>query len=342
MDEQGTALSQRWRLDSLDRFLAETVELAHTLRPGIPNNFFNDAGLTYRGRLGDGPIDADLAGRADLLSYEAHSSVRQSSVSKALRAQGWPFEVGVTNTLPSHLAGGWIGWWVKPSALLSLETTIVAAHGGTPYVGMMVHPDGSLYSGELAALGETGAWLRARNDWLRGGEPVIDAAIVHQNHGLGLKSDTAVPYHPPEQPRPESLPDQPPRDFEPLPRPTLCNGLEISLRHHHIQYSVLHEDQPLNDIRLLVLQGDTVVDPLAQRIREWVGDGGSLIAEYHASMLGDGNTRQEDFALADVLGVHFDGYAGSWDANYLQLTDNRLSGGIPYVPLLVVGPGRCG
>jgi hypothetical protein len=338
LNEQGTALSFRWRLDSLDRFLSEAIELAHSLRPGIPVTF-NDAGLTYRGHLADGPIDVNLAGRTDLLSYEAHNSVRQSSISKALQAQGRPFEVGMPNTLPSQLAGSWIGWWVKPSAVLTLEATIVAAHGGTPYVGMMVHPDGSLFPGELETLGETGAWLRDRGPWLHGGQPVVDTAILHQNHGLGLKADTAVPYHPPEQPQPESLPEQPPRDFEPLPRPTLCNGMETALRHHHNQYAVIHEDQPLDRFRVLVLQGDTVVDPpLAGRIREWVGDGGCLIAEYHAGLLADGRARRDDFVLADVLGIHFDGYAGSWDANYLELTDRRLAGGIPRVPVMVVGP----
>ena len=54
-------------------------------RPGIPVTF-NDAGLTYRGHLSSGPIDLDLAARTDLLSHEAHDSVRQSSISKALRA----------------------------------------------------------------------------------------------------------------------------------------------------------------------------------------------------------------------------------------------------------------
>src|SRR5205807_761738 len=44
--EQGTAVSQRWRIASLDGFLADTRAMAHSLRPGLPVTF-NDAGLTY-------------------------------------------------------------------------------------------------------------------------------------------------------------------------------------------------------------------------------------------------------------------------------------------------------
>jgi hypothetical protein len=338
VDAANSATSHRWRVQCINRFLAEAVALARRLRPGIPVTF-NDAGIVYRGHLADGPIEPDVTRQVDLLSYEAHTSVRQSSVAKALRAQGRPFEVGITNTLPSHVAGSWIGWWVKPSALLSLETAIVAAHGGTPYVGAMVYPDGALVPAEMQVLGETGAWLEARREWLHGHAPVVDAAVLHQHYGLGLKRDTPMPYHPPEQPFPEPLPEQPRRPFEPLPRPTLCNGLEIVLRDHHVQYQILHEDQSLDGHRLLVFQGDTIVSPeLAERVRHFVHQGGALLVEYHGGLLGEGRVRRADFLFADVLGVRFAGYAGSWDANYLRLDDVRLRAGLPDFPLMVVGP----
>jgi hypothetical protein len=191
----------------------------------------------------------------------------------------------------------------------------------------------------MAVLGETGAWLEARRDWLRGHRPVVDAAILHQHYGLGLKRDTPMPYHPPEQPLPEPLPEQPRRAFEPLPRPTLCNGLEVVLRDHHVQYQILHEDQPLDGHRLLVLQGDTIVDAeLADRVRAFVNAGGALLVEYHGGVLDEGRARRADFVFADVLGVRFAGYAGGWDANYLRLDDDRLRVGLPDFPLMIVGP----
>src|SRR5207302_10755378 len=187
--------------------------------------------------------------------------------------------------------------------------------------------------------GEPGAWLSAQRNWLQDSRAVVDAAILNQNHGLGLKSEAPVPYHPPEQPRPQSLPEQPQTDFEPLSRPTLCNGLEVALTRHHVQYEIVHEDQPLDAYRLLVLQGDAVINAaVADRIRSWVANGGCLLAEYHAGLRDDGRRRRTDFTLAGVLGVRVDGYGGSWGVNYLQIVVEPLRAGLPRVPLMVVGP----
>jgi len=66
----------------------------------------------------------------------------------------------------------------------------------------------------------------------------------------------------------------------------------------------------LKEFRAIVLpQFARLDDEHAARLREYVRDGGRLIAFGRASMLDEAGARQPDYALADVLGAHYKGEA---------------------------------
>jgi hypothetical protein len=120
----------------------------------------------------------------------------------------------------------------------------------------------------------------------------------------------------------------------------IANGLWDALREQHVVVDFVHEHGELGEAgSVLVLGANTwLSDGLSARIREFVAGGGYLLAEGHAGLLDEVGGRRADFALADVFGVHFAGYAGAWDANYIGLDEPMLGDGLPELPLLVTGP----
>jgi hypothetical protein len=149
-------------------------------------------------------------------------------------------------------------------------------------------------------------------------------------------------FVPPERPEPEPrLPRDGAHHTAPVYDPDpIANGLLDALKEAHIPFDYVHEYRGLEGVSTLVLQGSArLSEAYCEAVRSFVRRGGTLVAEGHATLLDEDGSRREDFALADVLGVRFGGYAGAWDANYLQLDAPTLRAGIPDYPLLVTGQG---
>jgi type 1 glutamine amidotransferase len=71
-------------------------------------------------------------------------------------------------------------------------------------------------------------------------------------------------------------------------------------------YNLEHDD--LSDYAVLVLPDTGIIsDAAAKRLREFVENGGGLLAGARTSLCDRSGTEMADFALADLLGVHFKG-----------------------------------
>ena len=331
----GTRAAGEWKIDCLEEFLVDTRKLLARHRPEALLGF-NGAGPGFRRHPEAGAAGRRLLPHVDFLSEEGHNPLRQTSLAKYFRSRGARFEILTPNTLPTAVAGSWIGWVIKPSSLLTLEAATIAAHGGTCGVGLSVHPDGSLAAGELATVGETGRWLEARREHLRDQTAMAEVALLCQPFETGLYPDA---YRPPEAPPIPPLPQSGAREYQGPRRDAYGGGLEVALLEAHVQYTLADDDFDPTGYRVVVLPGDAHVDAaLAERLRAFVAAGGALLAEWHAGLLGPDRERLPDFVLGDVLGIRFEGYAGSWDANYLRVDAGPLAAGIPYYPLQIVGP----
>lgn len=327
----GTPAMGRWKIDCLEEHLTRVRRLVDRHRPGALLSF-NGAGPGYRRHPEAGLEARRLMKYVDFLSDEGHYPPRESSYARYLRSEGKPFEVLAGNGAGSE----WVNWAVKPSAVLSLEAAVICAHGGKLGTGISVLVSGALPEGEMAELGQTGAWLAARRVYLTGQTPLSEVAILCQPYRWNVYER---PYTPPETPPPAPLPEGGLRRFQPLATNVLTNGLEVALSEAHVQFDLIDEDHPLDGYRLLVLPSHSVVTAdLAARIGAFVAGGGALLAEGHAGLLDEDRNRREDFLLADVLGLHFDGYAGAWEGNYLALDDAGLAAGLPAGPVAVEGP----
>ena len=236
-----------------------------------------------------------------------------------MRAHHKPFEVLTSN----GIANEWVGWVTKPASLLSLEAAIVGSHGGAFGIGLSALPNGDLPTAELDVVADTSRFLAQRQHYFGPQTGVADVHFLIQPFRSHRE------YQPPEQPPPwPRLPRGGGHHVPPIDdREAIVNGLWDAAREAHFTTDLVHEhtllqtEQPLAGVPLLVLSATAQLStPLCDRIRDFVAAGGHLLAEGHASLLDETGQRRPDFALADVFGVHFRGYTGAWDANYLDLT----------------------
>ena len=67
-----------------------------------------------------------------------------------------------------------------------------------------------------------------------------------------------------------------------------------------------HFEEELAGFKVLVLANVALMsDAQAEAVRRFVRDGGGLIATHETSLFDEKGRRRADFALADVLGVHY-------------------------------------
>ncbi len=80
-----------------------------------------------------------------------------------------------------------------------------------------------------------------------------------------------------------------------------CGGVPmVSVERHDFH-------QKLAGYRVLALANEACLsDAQAQAVRRWVADGGGLVASGETSLYDEYGNRRSDFALADVLGVHYE------------------------------------
>ena len=89
-------------------------------------------------------------------------------------------------------------------------------------------------------------------------------------------------------------------------------GLERILTENHVQYNFIPDlDLKAEDLvglkALLMPNAACLSDEQIQLIRDFVANGGGLIAGFESSLYDENAKRRADFGLADVFGVHFTG-----------------------------------
>ena len=97
----------------------------------------------------------------------------------------------------------------------------------------------------------------------------------------------------------------------------------------HLPITVINEwnlnTEDLAGYRVLVLANTAVIsDEQAEAIRNFVRNGGGLVATVDASLFDELGNPRSDFALADVFGVHYGGVISSKSAGSEQLDINFL------------------
>ena len=99
-------------------------------------------------------------------------------------------------------------------------------------------------------------------------------------------------------------------------------GTERVLNERHIPYNFVlggegFSQASLMDIKTLILPNAAILTENEQNvIRNYVSNGGGLVATFESSLYEEDGTRRKDYALSDVLGVHYVGETKSTENDH--------------------------
>ena len=102
------------------------------------------------------------------------------------------------------------------------------------------------------------------------------------------------------------------------------------LHEEHYQYGFISDHQltmeKLNQFNVLIMPNVVgLKEQDATLIRNWVNEGGKLIATFATSLFDENGERREDFLLADLFGCHFTGNAANTEVDCYQQIVKRTS-----------------
>ncbi len=284
--------------DTLVDYVKDLRKIAAELQP--------DLTLTYNGSqtvpMGAPASAISLTARMDFLSTEGHSFPAMDSEAAPASFLRRPMETG------DLLSGSWFAppppTGPERARRAVAEAAVAWCQGANVYLALSPTHEGT-FGPEAAALKACGDWLRPRQKLLAESTPWPDVGIV-----LGAPA-----------------PDMPgfPGLAELWGSPVkgelgawgeaqrLCRRLTDRGYSAQVLYALgdlAAWPEKLSEFGGLVLPERACLDAdhLA-KVREYVRGGGRLLAFGHASLLDDHGKPAADFALADVLGLHYVGPA---------------------------------
>lgn len=203
--------------------------------------------------------------------------------------------------------------------------------GVWPWWGMAHGSDRSLAEEQptyrWAPLKRANQAVAAREEWF-GGDEVIFAGVVVGEHTRDFY----------DRRRDGS------RDYERYSATIF--GTHAMLSEEQILHSILYEDHleqdDLSEYAALILPNTACLsDRACDRVREFVAEGGLLVAGFESTLFDEHGAQREDFALADVLGAHWQetvGRDGSDARRGLLVADEELTSGIAHIS---IGAAHC-
>jgi hypothetical protein len=292
-------------VETKHQFLADIKRSVRAIQPNMSFTF-NGAGMADR----RSPQQADQVDRlADYFSMEGHQWINIDRGARAGHAMNRPFEVGILFNS---------SWYVPtaeqapPPAMSADETVVSAATAwiqGADVYGAMTPGHGGVYdpNGDLKMLRAAGDWLKENRGGLIGSNPYADIGIITGNPSPEL---LAVPeaadlwaWGPKWSGGPDSLNEETRPgyvlDFALRKAGYFTESVGTAFPSHKIN---------LSGYRMLVLPENALLDGgLAGEIRQYVRDGGTLLAFGHAALLDEMARPRNNFVLNDVFGADFAG-----------------------------------
>jgi hypothetical protein len=199
---------------------------------------------------------------------------------------------------------------MKSEAELRCEAATTLANGGAAFFIDAINPDGTLEPAVYERLGNVTASLTLYIQKLKELQPVITATtgiyLSMVSHIDAKLNGTSI----------KLLVDNP-WQYSTTPPVEELMGVSTLLAQTHRPYRVVRDDADLTGLRELIINDARFMSvDEADRIRNFVHDGGTLVATGLTSIYDVDGTPTKDFLLADVLGVSYTGQL-SKRVNYL-------------------------
>lgn len=209
---------------------------------------------------------------------------------------------------------GWGDYSLRDEAAFQHEAATLLASGGRPYLSDDNYPSGNPDRAVYEVYGKVNRQTEAMEPFVKGSRPVKDVAVLLSADSMWSK-----------------LPLIPPRDWLGEPASPGVAGAHQALVEDHVQFSILNSEvliESLSEYRALILPEQIVLsEKEAEAIRQFVRNGGGLVATFDTGIRDARNQVRADFALADVLGVRFVGQSDVRRAFLRKGMDVQVRGG---------------
>jgi hypothetical protein len=217
----------------------------------------------------------------------------------------------------------WVDYELRETEALVQESAILLAACGRTYPAYNPYPSGNPVPALMDAFGVVNTRTRELEPWVEGCRPVKDVAVLHGADSVWSKA-----------------PITPHASWTPSEAYHSVAGAHKALIEGHVQTLIPNGAvclETLPEYGALVLAAQTILsDRETETIREFVRDGGALIATGDTGTRDTDNQLLSDFALADVLGVRHLESVESANA-YLRVASRNEELGIPAMDIPVDG-----
>ena len=329
----------RWQQKMLYDYLNESRELVHAIKPDAAYivNFYgtpyalSSQGLSFKHlKLSDNGSSEGYSEWQGLLFPSFAARYMRSGV------DGRPFEI---------LTGRFVNTWdftVRPKAQIRFEAFSVVANSGAVCIDDEPYQDGTLEPDVYDAIADAYGEIERRESVLIGAKPIRYAALYVSQKNRELDEMLNRMKAPTRAITPES--NLNPSDSDLL---ASLNGLFKALTEAHIPVEIV-DDRPesyttLNQYKVVFLSNVlTLSAGEIAALRDFVANGGALIATGATSLYDDQANLLPNFALADVFGVDFI-RRGVYSFPYLQFHDSPFTSDLPrrpiphYMPMWEIG-----
>lgn len=231
-------------------------------------------------------------------------------------------EARYLNTLPdvpfsvmNTRGNNWLDYALREPEAFQFECAMLLAACGGNYLSDIPYPSGNPDKPVYDIFGKVNERYKALEPLLEGSRPVREVAVLHSADSVWSKS--------PLKPKPK---------WTFSPAYYSMTGAHKALTELHLQMGILNSQvcvDSLQDYRVLILSDQRILsDGEAEKIREFVRNGGALIATHETGTRDAENGTLADFALADVFGVKLRG-SGEVTNCYLRVPPEMKPFGLP-------------
>jgi type 1 glutamine amidotransferase len=318
----------RWQQNILYEYLEGCYKLVKSIKPEaayVVNFYGTPFALPSQG------LSFKHLKLSDMGSTEGYTEWQgllfPSYAARYMRAgvDGRPFEI---------LTGRFVHTWdftVRPLAQMRFEAFSVVANGGAVCIDDEPYQDGTLEPAVYDQIADVYAEIERRESVLLGARPLRYAAL-YQSQKTRELDEVLNRAKPPTRMMMESNVN--PSDSDLLPA---WMGAFKALTEAHIPVEVVDERAEslatLGQYRVVFLPNILTISPEeATALRDFVKNGGGLVATGATSLYDDQGGCLPNFALADLFGVDFV-KRGEFTFPYLQVQDAPFTAGLSRRPL---------
>ena len=229
----------------------------------------------------------------------------------------------ITWSLMNVSSKTWGDFALRETEAFMQECAIMLAGCGRTYLSYNPYPSGNPAPALMEAFEKVNRRTIELEPFVKGCKPVKDVAVLHSADSVWSKAPM-IPH----------------TTWEPSPAYHSVAGAHKALIEGHVQMSMLNSDvfiKTIHEYSALILADQRILSKQECRvIREFVRNGGSLIATFETGTRDMENNHLDNFSIDDVLGIRYRETVDT-SVSYLRVKSKVEQHGIPAYDIPVAG-----